>query len=208
MGKIYAYARVSTIEQNLDRQIIAIKNYCPTISDDDIFVDKKSGRNFDREEYQVLKRVLRNGDTLIIQDTDRLGRNKKMVKEELSFLRKKEVRLRILNIPTTLIELKDNDWVMDMVNNILIEVYTAIDEQDYMKDRARQREGIEVAKKKGVYKGRKPIDVDMRKFDLIYKLWRGEGKITAVDAQKMLGLNYGTFYRRVKEYEQKKGIRN
>lgn len=206
MSKIYAYARVSTEEQHIDRQIIAIKKAYPMILDEDIFIDKKSGKNFDREEYQILKRVMRSGDTLVIQDTDRLGRNKKMVKEELSFLRKQEVRLRILNIPTTLIELKDNDWVMDMVNNILIEVYTALDEQDYHKRRERQREGIEVAKTKGVYKGRKRIEVDWRKFESVYRLWRVEKKIQAVDAQKLLELNYGTFYRRVREYEVQNGI--
>ena len=213
MEKVFGYARVSTVEQNTERQVQAIKKYWPTIKDEDIFVDKKSGRNFEREEYKRLKGVMREGDTLIIQDTDRLGRNKKMVKEELKYFKDKGIRLKILNFPTTLVDVKENSWVIEMVNNILIEVYTSLDEEDYRKRRQRQREGIDIAKEKGIYRGgrgvyeggkiREKKDNDFLK---IYNVWNSGG-ITTKTASKALELSRATFYRRVYDYEIKQGIR-
>lgn len=209
-GRVYGYARVSTKKQNIDRQIEAIKDYCRRegveISDDDIFQDKSTGNNFDRTEYTILKRILRQGDTLIIQDTDRLGRNRRMVRDELRDFKGKGVRLRILNIPTTLMDLKDNDWVMDMVNNILIEVYTSIDEQDNIKRSERTIEGLEAARKKGKTLGRRKIRVNSDRFRELYYEWK-KGKFTGVEVQRLLGLSSPTFYRRVAEYEVKHGIR-
>lgn len=215
MEKVFGYARVSTEEQNTERQIIAIKKYWPKIKDEDIFVEKKSGWNFDREEYGKLKLAMREGDTLIIQDTDRLGRNKKMVKEELQYFKNKGIRVKILNLPTTLIDLKDNNWVMDMVNSILIEVYTSLDEEDYKKRRQRQREGIDNAKGKGVYRGGRGVYDKSGKllkrstendFQRIYTVWN-TGEITTKTACNALEMSPATFYRRVYAYEVKQGIR-
>ena len=209
-GRVYGYARVSTKKQNIDRQLEAIKDYCVKekieISKDDIFVDESTGNNFERPEYKILKRIIRKGDILIIQDTDRLGRNRGMVKDELKYLKEKGVRLRILNIPTTLIELKENDWVMDMVNNILIEVYTSIDEQDNVKRSERTIEGLEAARKKGKILGRRKIRVNKDRFQELYKEWK-DGKFTGVEVQRLLGLSSPTFYRRVAEYEVEQGLR-
>lgn len=209
-GRVYGYARVSTKKQNTDRQIEAIKEYCKRerieISEDDIFEDKSTGNNFERTEYTVLKRVMRKGDTLIIQDTDRLGRNRGMVRAELKDFKDKGVRLKILNIPTTLIDLKENDWVMDMVNNVLIEVYTAIDEQDNKKRSERTIAGLEVARSKGKKLGRRKIRVNKDRFQELYREWKA-GKFTGVEVQRLLGLSSPTFYRRVAEYEVEHGIR-
>jgi DNA invertase Pin-like site-specific DNA recombinase len=131
MANTWGYARVSTTDQNLDRQIKAIKDYCPAIKDEDIFMDKKSGKDFERQEYAVLKRVLRAGDTLIIKDTERLGRNKGLVKSELAWMKEHGIRIKMLGLPTTLIDIEGNDWIMEMVSSILIEVFTSLDEQDY-----------------------------------------------------------------------------
>lgn len=213
MEKVFGYARVSTAEQNTERQVQAIKKYWPKIKDEDIFIDKKSGKNFERGEYKRLKEVMREGDTLIIQDTDRLGRNKKMVKEELQYFRNNGIRLKILNFPTTLIDVKENSWVIEMVNNILIEVYTSLDEEDYRKRRQRQREGIDIAKDKGVYRGGRGVyeggkikekkDTD---FLRIYTVWNS-AEITTKTACKALEMSPATFYRRVYAYEVAKGIR-
>lgn len=210
-GRVYGYARVSTREQNLGRQEDAIKTYCKSIGheikEEDIFRDKKTGKNFEREEYSMLKRVIRKGDTVIIQDTDRLGRNKKMVKTELTFFKEKGVILRILNIPTTLIDLKKNDWVMEMISAILIEVYTSMDEQDNIKRSERTLEGLEKARKNGKIFGRRRVRVDPDRFEELYKEWKVEKRFSGVEVQRLLGLSSATFYRRVYDYEVKKGIR-
>lgn len=203
MAKTLGYARVSTTDQNLDRQIKAIKDFCPEIKDEDIFKDKKTGRNFeDRQEYNIMKRVLRVGDTLIIKDTERLGRNKQKVKSELSWFKDHDIRLRILSLPTTLMDIEGNEWVLEMVSTILVEVFTSLDENDYLARRAKQAEGIAIAKEKGVYKGRKPLSIDKNKFAEVYRRWKIEGQFTAVEAQKLLGLTNSTFYRKVKQYEK------
>jgi DNA invertase Pin-like site-specific DNA recombinase len=202
MSKIWGYARVSTTDQNLERQIQAIRAYCPEIADEDIFKDMKSGKDFDRQEYQILKRVMRTGDTLIIKDTERLGRNKALVKSELAWLKEHGIRVKILSLPTTLVDLDEkNSWVMDMVSAILLEVYTSLDENDYNARRSKQREGIELAKARGVYKGRKPMNLDQGRLTEIYRRWRIEKQITAVEAQKILGLTNSTFYRKMKVFE-------
>ena len=120
MKKIYGYARVSTREQNLDRQLKALMEY--GIQERDIITDKESGKSLEREGYQMLKNhLLREGDTLVIMSLDRLSRNKTHIKTELEYFRAKRIRVRILDIPTTLIDLpEEQDWIFDMINNILI----------------------------------------------------------------------------------------
>jgi DNA invertase Pin-like site-specific DNA recombinase len=203
MGKTWGYARISTSEQHLDRQIQAIKTFCPELTEEDIFKDERSGKDFERQEWQILKRVMRIGDTLIIKDTERLGRNKALVKEELAWLKEHGIRVKILSLPTTLIELDEkNSWVMEMVTAILLEVYTSLDENDYHARRQKQREGIEIAKAKGnIYKGRKPMQLDLKLIEDVYRRWRLDNQLTGVEAQKILGLTNSTFYRKMAEYE-------
>lgn len=141
MSKRYFYGRVSTKDQNLDRQIESAKQLKNI---DRIFCDKKSGKDFDRKEYNELKSIVVAGDEVIIHALDRLGRNKEMIKEELAWFREKGVIIRILNVPTTLIEYPPGqEWVMDMVNNILIEVLGSFAEQERETTLKRQREGID-----------------------------------------------------------------
>lgn len=202
MAKTWGYVRVSTIDQNLDRQMMAIKDYCSDIADEDIFMDKRSGKDFNRQEYLILKRVIRSGDTVIIKDTERLGRNKALVKSELAWFKEHGIRLKILSLPTTLVDLDEkNDWVMQLVSTILIEVFTSMDENDYISRRSKQREGIEIAKLKGIYKGRKPMVIDQNMLTDVYRRWRIEKQLTGVEAQKLLGLTNSTFYRKMAEYE-------
>ena len=119
---IFGYIRVSSKDQNPERQIEALKEYEKELKDENIFMDKQSGKDFNREKYQALKLILREGDTLIVKELDRLGRNKEMIKEELSWINEKGIRIKILDIPTTLMDLpEENTWVIKMVNNILIE---------------------------------------------------------------------------------------
>ncbi len=207
----YGYARVSTKDQHLERQLTAIKKYAPGISDNNIFVDKKTGKDFEREQYQAMKVILEHlskasssSDSieLIIEEMDRLGRNATGIKKELLWYKEHNIIVRILEIPTTLLDVdQNNKWVTELINSLLIEVYSAIAEQELEKREKRQAEGIAEAKKKGVYKGRKPIEVNESMFKQIYAKWKAS-EITARQAMKELDLKPNTFYRRVKEYEQ------
>lgn len=147
--RIFGYARVSSKEQNLDRQIEALSKLVP---DERILTDKASGKNLNRPSYQALKSPLglRKGDTLIITSLDRLSRNKEEIKQELQWFQEKKIRLKILDLPTSLIEISEGQqWILDMIQNILIEVLASIAEQERLTIRKRQREGIEAAKKRG-----------------------------------------------------------
>ena len=140
---MYGYARVSTAQkQNEARQIEALIAY--GVEEKYIKIDKASGKDFNRENYQLLKNeILRPGDTLVVKELDRLGRNKEQVKEELKYFKDNKIRVKILNIPTTLMDLPEGqEWVFDMVNNILIEVLGAIAEDERIKIKQRQSEGI------------------------------------------------------------------
>ena len=140
---IYSHIRVSSKDQNLARQIVAVKEYRPELLDENIYSDKQSGKNFERKEYLKLKSVLQPGDELIIKELDRLGRNKKEIQKELAWFKEHGIIVRILNVPTTLIEYPEGqEWVMEMVNNILIEVLGAVAEQEREKILERQKEGI------------------------------------------------------------------
>lgn len=143
----YFYTRVSTREQNLSRQIHFAKEKVPDVTE--IFSDRQSGKNFDRTEYQKLKAIIQPGDELYVKELDRLGRNKDEIKSELNYFRKEGVIIRIFDIPTTLIDYQGQEWVMDMITNILVEVLGAMAEQERVHIRQRQKEGIEAMKKDG-----------------------------------------------------------
>ena len=151
---VYGYMRVSTKAQNLNRQEDALLEF--GVEKDNIFADKESGKDFNREKYQEMKSILKRNDVLVIKELDRLGRNKKMVKEELEYFKNNGIRVKILNIPTTLIDFPEGqEWIMDMVNNIILEVISSIDEEERKKIKARQAEGIAAAKAGGVKFGPK-----------------------------------------------------
>ena len=154
-GKIMGYARVSSKEQNLDRQIMALKQCVP---EENIVVDKASGKDLQRPGYRALKGALglRRGDTLVIKSLDRLSRNKAEMKQELKWFQDNGITLKIIDLPTTMLTLGDGqEWIRDMINNILIEVLSSIAEEERRTIRQRQREGIEAAKSRGQKFGRK-----------------------------------------------------
>ena len=140
MSKRYFYSRVSTKDQNLARQLESAKQYKNI---DYVFKDKQSGKDFNREDYQKMKEILEPGDEVVIHALDRLGRNKEAIKEELAWFKEHGVVVRILNVPTTLIEYPEGqEWVMDMVNNILIEVLGSFAQQERETIRKNQADGI------------------------------------------------------------------
>ncbi len=199
---IYGYARVSSAEQNLDRQIIELKKHVP---EDNIVVDKASGKNLDRPGYAALKGALglRAGDILYITSLDRLSRSKEDLKKELSWFQENKIILKILDLPTSLIEVPDGqEWIRDMITNILIEVLASTAEQERLAIRQRQAEGIAAAKAKGKHLGRPKMDTP-EAFAEIYELWKVQHRITAKEAMRKLSMSPTSFYRKVREYEQR-----
>lgn len=198
----YFYARVSTKDQNLDRQMEAAKAYR---SIDRVFADKQSGKNFDRPQYMEMKSVINSGDEVVIKELDRLGRDKEGIKSEIKWFKEHGVILRILDVPTTLIDFRDQEWVADMVNNILIEVLGAIAQNERDKNRRRQREGIDAMKtvdgKKvsaitGRTYGRQPVaaNVDFEKIAEEQK----NGEMTVAECCAQFGISRRTWYNRVR----------
>lgn len=196
-NRIYGYARVSTREQNTDRQIEALIRF--GVPEQQIIVDKASGKDTEREGYQYLKRqILRSGDTLVIKELDRLSRSKADIKRELETFKEMGVRVKILDIPTTLTDFPpEQRWIQDMVTAILIEVLGAIAENERMKIRARQREGIEAAKRRNVRFGRPPKPLPENWRDIMAMVKHGE--MRPVDAMRELGVSHSRFYRLYKQ---------
>ena len=199
-SRIYGYARVSSREQNEDRQYEALTKF--GVPPENIIIDKCSGKDTEREGYQYLKRQIRRAsDTLVIKELDRLSRNKADIKRELEEFKDKGIRVKILDIPTTLTDFpKEQAWVMDMINNILIEVLGSIAENERNKIRSRQRAGIEAAKKKNVRFGRpsKPLPGNWQA--VIAEVRNGNKK--PVEAMRELCISRSCYYRLYNKYQK------
>lgn len=200
----YFYGRVSSRDQNLDRQIESARKYKDI---DRVFKDKQSGKNFKREEYIEMKNILACGDEVIVHSLDRLGRNKELIKEELAWFKDSGVIVRILDVPTTLIEYPaGQEWIMDMVNNILIEVLGSFAEQERENIRKRQAEGIaampvdehgrKISRKTGRGFGRKEKRPD--NFREVYARQQ-RGEITLKEAFSLAGVGRTRWYELAKE---------
>ncbi len=204
---IYGYHRTSTTEQHLDRGIREITDFCirSNLKLEKIYTDQQTGKNFDRPRYIVLRDdILRSGDTLIITEVDRLGRNKKDTVEELRLLAHRNIRVMILEIPTTLQDISKMDnamaqMILETVNHMLIELYAAMAQAEVEKKEKRQKEGIEAKKLRGDWDnyGRPKVKKPFNWNEVIEKLNAKE--ITAVQAMKMLGLKKSSFYKLLKE---------
>lgn len=195
--RTYAYARVSSKEQNLDRQIMALHKY--GVEDRNIIREKASGKDFNRPNYAVLRNaLLREGDTLVITSLDRLSRNKADIKAELEYYRQHKVRVKILSIPTTCANLpEEQSWVFDMVNNVLLEVLASLAEQERRTIRQRQAEGIAAAHAKGKKFGRPSVSMPENFPEQLERVNRHE--ISARKLMQELGLKRSTYYRFVNE---------
>ena len=196
-SRTYYYARVSSKEQNLDRQIAAFEALGAT--ERYIVKDKDSGKDLERPGYQALKNaMLREGDTLVIKSLDRLSRNKNDIYKELQYFKENNIRLKVIDLPTTMLELPaEQNWVFDMVNNILIEVLGTIAEQERETIRKRQAEGIEAAKKRGQKLGRPTLKFPPN-WDEVYADWKS-GKITAKRARELTDTKRTSFYKLAKK---------
>lgn len=196
----YFYARVSSQSQNLDRQIEAFKSL--GANERDIITDKASGKDLDRPGYNALKTaLLRTGDTLVIKSLDRLSRSKPDIKDELKWFKDNKIRLMIMDLPTTMVELPTGqEWVFDMINNILIEVLSSLAEQERLTIRQRQKEGIAIAISKGKHLGRPKVNYPENWSEIYSELT--DGKITAKKAMDLLNMKRTTFYKLMKQYKK------
>ena len=194
-NRTYYYARVSSKDQNLDRQITAFKALGAT--ERDIITDKESGKDLDRAGYQALKNaILRSGDTLVVKSLDRLSRNKSDIHNELRYFNNNGIRVKVIDLPTTMIDLpQGQEWVFEMVNNILIEVLGTIAEQERATIKSRQAEGIKAAKEKGKKLGRPALEFPANWND-VYSSWKA-GEITAKTAMELTDTKRTSFYKLV-----------
>ena len=150
-----------------------------------------------------MRKVAQKGDVIYVKSLDRLGRNKSEIKQELEYYKNEGVRIKILDIPTSMMDIPEGqEWLMDMINNLLIEVLATMAEQERLNIRQRQAEGIAIAKEQGKYKGRKEIDFPDN-WTEVYDQWKNR-KIKGNEAMEKLGLKRNTFYRLIKKYEDKK----
>ena len=192
---IIGYCRVSTKDQDLTRQIESLKEYgC-----EKIYSDKATGKNFNRPEYTKLKDALRKGDTLVVHEFDRLGRNKKLTLKELQYFKDNGIRLVALNLPTTQVDTTDN-LMLETINNIVIELYTMMAQQEIETREKRQREGIDVALANGVKFGRKEIEYP-KNWESVISLVNNK-QLNNIEAMTMLGLKKTTYYKLLKQYKE------
>lgn len=200
----YGYARISTGKQKEDRQVAELEKY----ELKKIYVDTISGSTFDRPNFDILiNDVLRKGDELYIKEVDRLGRNKTQTLEVLRQLKDMGIIVRILEIPTTLSTVNDsnpqNKLMLEMVNNMLVEMYATFAELELQKIRKRTKEALAQKKAEGVKLGRPRVTYPDN-WKKVYTQWKAKD-ITGRQAQILLGLKHTTFYKLVKEYEELNG---
>ena len=179
------YVRCSTIEQNEARQLKMAEEQ----NAEKVFVDKASGKNTDRAAFKEMMAFVRAGDTVVVESISRIARNTRDLLSIVSELTEKGVEF---------VSLKENIDTTTPQGRFMLTVFGALAELERENILERQREGIEIAKSEGKYKGRKPIDYNEAQMKALCKKWR-EGEITATAAMKELGLKPNTFYRRVKE---------
>lgn len=202
MQRNYAYLRVSSKEQNLYRQLDAISGLDVHIDERDIYIDKQSGRDFNRPEWNALKRSIRAGDTLFIKSLDRLGRNKEGILQEWKWLTDNKINVVVLDMPLLdTRKYKDLDGIGELVTNLVLQILSWLAEEERKNIKQRQREGIESAKIRGVKFGRPSIPKP-KNFITIYNQWKN-GEITATKAMQILNLKRNTFYKFAREQEEK-----
>jgi DNA invertase Pin-like site-specific DNA recombinase len=200
MTKIYGYIRVSSRDQNEDRQMIALKEL--SVPEKNIFMDKQSGKDFERPQYKKLVRKLNRDDLLYVKSIDRLGRNYDEILEQWRILTKeKGIDIVVLDMPL-LDTRRGKDLMGTFLSDIVLQVLSFVAENERTNIRQRQAEGIAAAKAKGVRFGRPPKPLPDN-FHSVYQQWKG-GKITGLAAAKACDMPMSTFRYRAEIYEKAK----
>ena len=197
-GQTYAYVRVSTADQNEDRQLDAMHKL--GINDKHIFVEKKSGKDFERPQYKKMVKKLKEGDILYIMSIDRLGRNYDEIREQWRILTKvKNINIVVLDMP--LLDTRQfKDLVGTLISDLVLELLAYVAESERVAIRTRTNEGIAAAKARGVRFGRPPIEFG-EEFKELYSKWKN-GELTMSEAARSASIPRSTLQYRIKAYEK------
>ena len=198
---IYAYIRVSTKHQNIDRQYEEIKTL--DIDDKYIYIDKESGKDFDRTKYQKLIKKLKKDDLLVIKSIDRLGRNYHMILEEWARITKTiGADIKVLDMPLLDTRIEGKNLVGKFISDIVLQVLSFVAENERANIKQRQMEGIRIAKEKGVKFGRPKVVTPPNTNDILDRYINHE--TTNTEAAPLMGVSRGTFFRLVREHKKMK----
>ena len=202
MGNMYGYIRVSSTDQHEDRQLIAMAER--GITESHIYMDKQSGKDFDRSSYKTLMKKLRSGDQLCITSIDRLGRNYEEIQEQWRILtREKKVDILVFDMPL-LDTRRDKDLIGTLIADIVLQVLSFVAQKERENIRQRQAEGIAAAKARGVRFGREARPLP-KNFDTMLSLWKA-GSLSCTQAAKNCGMPLSTFrYHALQRMETKEG---
>ena len=193
----YGYVRVSTKEQNIDRQLVEM--YAQGLNDKTIFIDKQSGKDFERDEYQKLKKKLKSGDLLIIKSIDRLGRNYDMIIDEWrTLVNDMNVDIQVLDMPLLDTRTEGKNLVGKFISDIVLQILSFVAENERENIKKRQAEGIRIAKEKGKHLGRPKLNLP-KNFTIIANQYKKK-EITLAEALQYLNMNRSTFYKNLKFY--------
>ncbi|CAG9622814.1 recombinase family protein [Sutcliffiella rhizosphaerae] len=192
--KRFAYIRVSSKEQNVDRQLETMKK--EGIEERDIFIDKLSGRNYERPQYQLLKQLIREGDEIVFDSITRMGRSMNDTLKEYEWFVENGVKLKFIKEP--MINTTDEEDVLQQaIQKVILTILAAFAEKEIQDTKIRQFEGIAAAKLKGKHLGRPKTEITSF-FIEIHEQWK-KNQITATEAMKRVGMSKTTFYRKSKE---------
>lgn len=204
MNKRFGYARVSSKEQNLDRQLDALTaksedgSYKYLTSDRDLFTEKQSGKDFNRPQWQALKNMLRAGDELTVLSLDRLGRDYEQIKQEWQDLSDMGVKIRVLDMPTiSTTDRADDDLTSKLISDITLSLLAYVAETERQKIKERQRQGIESARAQGKHLGR-PKQKKPAGWPEIVNSYRA-GELTGTQAAEKAGMSRAMFYKLLKQ---------
>ena len=201
MEKRYGYIRVSSRDQNPDRQYLALEN--AEVNRKNIFIDKISGHDFSRPSYRKMIRKLKKGDVLVVKSIDRLGRNYGEILEQWRYLTKEiGVDIEVLDMPLLNTDLHRENLIGVFISDLVLQIlaYVAETERDFI--RQRQAEGIAIAKANGIRFGRRKNELP-EEFNLYFEMWK-KGEISIRKAAKILEISPAPFYRRCKELDETK----
>lgn len=195
-SKVFGYARVSSKDQNEERQLVSFKEY--GIDERDIYIDKQSGKDFNREQYSILKNVLRENDLLVIKSIDRLGRNYNMIVDEWKDITK-NIKADIIVLDMPLLDTRNNkDLLGTFISDLVLQILSYVADQERRFIKQRQKEGIDNAKNNGVKFGRPKIEKPQN-FDDVVNKWKNK-EIKSKEAMELLGLKPNSFYNMVRKY--------
>ena len=196
MGNVYGYVRVSSIDQNEDRQLIVMdENSVPSKN---VYIDKQSGKDFERPQYKKLVKKLKAGDLLYILSIDRLGRNYEDIQKQWRILTK-DIGIDICVIDMPLLDTRNGkDLMGTFIADLVLQILSFVAQSERENIKKRQAQGIAAAKAKGVKFGRPEVPMP-NDFDKYVAKWE-KGQITTSEILKMTGLSKSTFYRKVREY--------